>query len=152
MPTPTDQTPADTSSTVAPGLARALRRHHGAIDEFVVGHAPTDDEIASVRMAVAGHEIVVVGTTAALLGPRQAALVEGLLANGGGARVVTVALRTPFDLAAYPASRTHLSTYGVLEPTLDALADVLFGRTTAVGRLPAAVPGLHPTGHGIDRR
>ena len=151
MPFPTDQTPADTSSTVAPGLARALRRHQAAVDEFVVGHAPTDAEIASVRAAVLAHDLVIVGTTAALLEPRQAALVETLLGTAAGG-VVTVALRTPFDLAAYPASRTHLSTYGILEPSLDALADVLFGLAPAVGRLPAAVPGLHPTGHGVDRR
>ncbi|HET9519917.1 MAG TPA: glycoside hydrolase family 3 N-terminal domain-containing protein [Candidatus Limnocylindrales bacterium] len=154
MPAPTDQTPADTSSIVPPGLARALRRHHAAVDGYVVGHAPADDEIAAVRAAVAGHEIVVVGTTAAHLEPGQAALVEALLEDSGAdsGRVVTVALRTPFDLAAYPASRTHLSTYGILEPSLDALADVIFGLAPAVGRLPAAVPGLHPTGHGIDRR
>ncbi len=152
MPVPTDQTPADTSSTVPPGLARALRRRRAAVDEFVVGHAPTDDEIASVRAAVAAHDVVIVGTTAALLEPRQAALVDALLASETGTRVVTVALRTPFDLAAYPASRTHVSTFGILGPTLDALADVLFGRTPAAGRLPASVAGLHPTGHGLDRR
>jgi beta-N-acetylhexosaminidase len=152
MPTPTDQTPADTSSTVPAGLARALRRRHAAVDEFVVAHAPTDDEIASVRAAAAAHDVVVVGTTAALLEPRQAALVDALLASEAGTRVVTVALRTPFDLAAYPASRTHLSTFGILGPTLDALADVLFGQAPATGRLPAGVPGLHPTGHGLDRR
>jgi beta-N-acetylhexosaminidase len=135
---------------VPPGLARALRRHHAAVDEFIVGHAPTDDEITAVRAAVVDHEIVIVGTTAALLEHRQASLVEATLAAARG--VVTVALRTPFDLAAYPASRTHLSTYGILEPSLDALADVIFGLAPAVGRLPAAVPWLHPTGHGIDRR
>jgi beta-N-acetylhexosaminidase len=151
MPAPTDQTPADTSSTVPPGLARALRGHHGAVDEFIVGHAPTDNEITAVQAAVADHDIVIVGTTAALIEPRQASLVEATLAAARGA-VVTIALRTPFDLAAYPASRTHLSTYGILEPSLDALADVIFGLAPAVGRLPAAVPGLHPTGHGIDRR
>lgn len=152
MPVPTDQTPADTSSTVPAGLAGALRRHHGAVDEFVVGHAPADGEIAAVRAAVAGHAIVVVGTTAAVLEPRQAALVDALLAGDAGRPVVTVALRTPFDLAAYPGSRAHLSCYGILEPTLDALAGVLYGWAPAGGRLPAAIPGLHPTGHGLDRR
>ena len=151
QPVPTDQTPADTSSAVAPGLARALRRHHGAVEEFVVAHVPDDAEIAAVRAVVSSHDVVVVGTTAAILEPGQAALVDALIAGATGT-VVTVALRTPFDLAAYPASRTHLSSYGILEPTLDALADALFGRAPVGGRLPAAVAGLHPTGHGIDRR
>ena len=150
-PIPTDQTPADTSSTVEPGLARALRKHHAAVDEFVVAHAPSDDEIAGVLGSISDHEVIVVGTTAAQLEPAQAALVDALLVRTSGT-VVTVALRTPFDLAAYPATRAHLSTYGILAPTLDALAAILFGRAPAVGWLPAAVPGLHPTGYGIVRR
>ena len=149
MPKPTDQTPADTSSTVAPGLAAALRRHHPRVDEHVIAHAPGSSEIAAVREAVRDHDLVVVGTTAALLEPAQAALVEALL--GAGPPVVTVALRTPFDLATYPASRAHVSTYGILAPSLEALADSLVGVAGFGGCLPAAIPGLHPTGHSIQR-
>ena len=149
MPTPTDLTPADTSSTVAPGLASALRAHHPAVDEIVVGHVPSDDEIAAVRERVRGHRLIVVGTTAAFTVRGQAALVEVLLSVGPP--VVTVALRTPFDLAAYPASRVHASSYGILHPSLEALGAALFGKAGFPGRLPAAVPGLYPTGHGLVR-
>jgi len=149
MPTPTDLTPADTSSTVAPGLASALRAHHPAVDEIVVGHVPSVEEIAAVRERVRGHRLIVVGTTAAFTARGQAALVEALLT--AGPPVVTVALRTPFDLAAYPASRVHASSYGILHPSLEALGAALFGKTGFPGRLPAAVPGLYPTGHGLVR-
>ena len=149
MPAATDQTPADTSSTVEPGLAAALRRHHPTVKEVVVAHAPSPDEIRAAREAAAGSDLVVVGTTAALLEPAQAALVEALL--DAGRPVVTAALRTPFDLAAYPASRIHVSSYGILQPSLDALADALFGVAGFPGRLPATVPGVHPTGHGLGR-
>jgi beta-N-acetylhexosaminidase len=149
MPAPTDQTPADTSSTVAPGLAAALRAHHQAVDEIVVAHAPTPTEIADVRERVRDHAVVVVGTTAALIERGQAELVEALL--GAGPSVVTVALRTPFDLAAYPQSRVHVSSYGLLPPSLEALGAALFGGAGFPGRLPAAVPGLYPTGHGLVR-
>jgi len=147
QPIPTDQTPADTSSTVAPGLAAALRRRHPTIDEIVVGHAPSSEEISAVRAAALRSDLVIVGTTAALLEPAQAALVAALL--DAGPPVFTVALRTPFDLAAYPASRTHISTYGILAPSLEALADALFGDAGFGGRLPVAIPGLYPTGHGL---
>lgn len=149
MPRPTDQTPADTSSTVTAGLAAALRRRHPRVDEYIVAHGPTAEEIAAARESVLGLDLVVVGTTAAILEPAQAAFVAALLETG--VPVVTVALRTPFDLTAYPGSRTHVSTYGILPPSLDALADSLFGVAGFAGRLPAAVPGLHPTGHGIQR-
>lgn len=149
QPLPTDQTPADTSSAVAPGLAAALAERFGAVDEHVVAHAPDAEEIAAVRAAVADHDLVVVGTTAALTVPGQAALVEALV--GLEARLVTVALRTPFDLATYPGAATHVATYGILPPTLRALAAALAGEAPFEGRLPAAIPGLHPTGHGILR-
>jgi beta-N-acetylhexosaminidase len=149
MPTPTDQTPADTSSTVTPGLAAAIRTYHPAVDEIVVDHAPSTDEIAAIRERVRDHALIVVGTTAALGERGQAALVEALLA--AGPPVVTVALRTPFDLAAYPLSRVHASSYGLLPPSLEALGAALFGRVGFPGRLPAAIPGLHPTGHGLVR-
>jgi len=149
MPTPTDQTPADTSSTVRAGLAAALRAHHQAVDEIIVDYAPSADDIGAVRDRVRDHALVVVGTTAATAERGQAALVEALLA--AGPPVLTVALRTPFDLAAYPASRVHASSYGLLRPSLEALGAALFGRAAFPGRLPVAIPGLHPTGHGLVR-
>ena len=149
MPLPTDQTPADTSSTVDPGLAQAFRERNPEVDEFIVAHAPGETEIAAVREAVREHALIVLGTTAAFVEPGQAALANALIDLGRP--LVTVALRTPFDLAAYPRSQTHISTYGILRPSLDALAAAVFGDAGFPGRLPAAVPGLYPTGHGIVR-
>jgi beta-N-acetylhexosaminidase len=149
MPTPTDQTPADTSSTVKAGLAAALNHHHPAVHEIIVAHAPSADEIAAVLESVRDHSLVVVGTTAAYSERGQTALVEALLA--ARQPVITVALRTPFDLAAYPASRVHASSYGLLRPSLEALGAALFGRAGFPGRLPAAIPGLYPTGFGLVR-
>ena len=64
----------------------------------------------------------------------QADLVNALLATGRS--VVTVALRTPWDLAAYPGARTHVATYSILRESMDALAAGLFGDTGFPGRLP----------------
>lgn len=136
MPRPTDLTPADTSSTVAPGLAASLRSHHPSIQEIVTGHPPTDAEIAAVRERASEAEIVVIGTISASLDPAQARLVSAVLETG--VPVVTVALRTPWDLAAYPRAGTHICTYGLLPPSLDALADALFGRLGFPGALPVA--------------
>ncbi|MEO7118075.1 MAG: glycoside hydrolase family 3 N-terminal domain-containing protein [Candidatus Limnocylindrales bacterium] len=147
MPTPRDLTPADTSSTVVPTLADALRRHHGSVEEFVTGHPPSDAEIAALRDRAAGFDLLVIGTISATIEPAQAALVNALLDTGVPA--VTVALRTPFDLGAYPRATTHVCTYGILRPSLDALADVLWGAIPPVGRLPASIAGLAPVGSGL---
>jgi beta-N-acetylhexosaminidase len=147
MPLPADLTPADTSASVAPGLGAALRGRHANVDELIVDQAPDAAEIAAVRETAAGYDLLVVGTISASLQPQQAALVHALADRP----MISVALRTPFDLACYPESATHLCTYSILPPSLEALAAALFGAAPTGGRLPAAIPGLYPAGHGIDR-
>ena len=149
MPQPADLTPADTSSTVAPGLAEAIGRHHPVAEAIVTSPSPSTAEIAAARERVAGADLLVLGTISASLDPAQAELARVLLA--AGVPTITVALRTPWDLLLYPESRTHLCTYGILPPTTDALAAALFGEAPIGGRLPVELAGLYPRGHGLAR-
>lgn len=151
MPQPTDLTPADTSSLVAPGLGTALRRRHPATTEITVGYSPTEAEIAEVVAAASNHDVVVVGTIDANDGQKQ--LVRRLIGNGASRSrpVITVALRTPYDLAGYPEASTHLATYGIHPPTMAALVDALLGLAPMSGSLPVAIPQLYPIGHGLVR-
>ncbi len=134
MPAPTDLTPADTSSTVTPGLAAALRRVYPRVDEIVVPRHAGDVEIAAVRTAALRADAVVIGTIDAVVDPSQGRLVRAILATGRP--TVTVALRMPTDLAAYPDSGTALATYSILPESLDALAALLVGAGEASGLLP----------------
>jgi beta-N-acetylhexosaminidase len=108
---------------------------------------PTPQEIAAILRRVSDCQLVVVGTISAWFDAAQASLVNELL--GSGVPVVSVALRVPFDLARYPTAATHVCTYSILPPSLDALVGALWGDVPFRGRLPAAIPGLHPTGHGL---
>jgi beta-N-acetylhexosaminidase len=137
MPTPKDLTPADTSSTITPYLAAALRVHHPHVEEYVTGHLPTGDEIAALREDLAGCDLLVLGTINASMRPEQAALVNELLQLR--IPTVTVALRTPYDLTVYPSSRTHLCTYSIQPASLEALAAALFGEFAPTGQLPVTV-------------
>ncbi len=137
MPRPQDLTPADTSSTIAPHLAAALRAYHPHVDEFITEHLPTDDEIAVLRERVAGYDLLVLGTINASMQPEQAALAKALLQLD--IPTVTVALRTPYDLAVYPAAQTHLCTYSIQPASLDALAGALFGDFAPGGQLPVTI-------------
>jgi beta-N-acetylhexosaminidase len=56
--------------------------------------------------------------------------------------VIAVALRLPYDLAAYPAVASYLCTYSILQPSMEALADALLGRLKCRGKLPVTIPGL----------
>jgi beta-N-acetylhexosaminidase len=146
MPRPVDLTPADTSSLVPPSLAASIRRHHVSTTELMVDRDPSEQEISEAVALTRRHDFVVVGTIDA--GPSQAELVESVLTTGVPA--ITVALRTPYDLARYPTAPVHLCTYGILPPTMDALAAALFGARIE-GRLPVSIPGLYPIGHGLTR-
>jgi beta-N-acetylhexosaminidase len=144
MPRPKNLTPADTSSSVRPALADSLRRHHPEVTELVTGFDPSDDEIVAAAETARSHDLVVIGTLDA--SPAQARLVSRVLASG--TPTVAVAMRTPYDLASYPEAPTYVCSYGILRPSLDALAAALFGATMP-GRLPVAIPGSYPVGHGI---
>jgi beta-N-acetylhexosaminidase len=140
MPQPTDLTPADTSSTVPPGLGRALRTRFNSVEEVVVGVAPTPAEIASLRERATGFDAVVVGTIDAIRQSAQFDLVEAIAS--AGRPTVAVALRTPWDVARYPASVAAACTYSILPDSLEALAAGLVGAIPFAGHLPVAVPGV----------
>jgi beta-N-acetylhexosaminidase len=148
MPTPMDLTPADTSSLVEPGLASAIRQHHPNVDEFIVGHPPTDAEITAIRDQVGQYDLVVLGTISASLDEQQAALANQVLA--AGTPTVAVAMRTPYDVVAYPTAETYVCSYGIRQPSLEATAAALFGAVPFSGRLPVTIPNLHNAGHGIS--
>ncbi|HTS15193.1 MAG TPA: glycoside hydrolase family 3 N-terminal domain-containing protein [Candidatus Sulfotelmatobacter sp.] len=143
----TDLTPADTSSTVPATLAPALRRRLPGVDEILLPAGPAAADLASLGDRLRAVDLVVVGTFSAHLQPAQAALAAAVLA--AGRPTVTIALRTPWDLLAYPSSRTHVCSYGILPPSTEALAAALLGEAPFSGRLPVAIAGLHPRGHGL---
>lgn len=133
-----DLTPADTSSYERCELGAALRRRHPRTDELLIPADPAPGEVAALAARLAGYDLAIVGTIGAAERPGQAALVNELLRRG--VAVIAVALRLPYDLAAYPAAPTCLCTYSVLGPSMEALADALFGGAPLSGRLPVTIP------------
>lgn len=148
IPRPIDLTPADTSSYVTPALAQAVRAFHAYVDEFVVPHDPTHADIAAVRERMREYDLIIVGTLNACQQPGQAALVNDLLRLG--APTIVAALRMPYDLQAFPDAPTYLCAYGILEPSMHALARALWGAIPIRGRLPVTIPGLVAIESGID--
>jgi beta-N-acetylhexosaminidase len=138
LPRPEDLTPADTSSYVKPVLADALRRYHPRVDEFSFGMSPSDEEIGALCERLTKYDVVVLGTINATAHPGQADLVKKLVSQG--TCLITVALRMPYDLAAYPEASTYICTYSILSPSMEALAEALFGRIAFTGSLPVTIP------------
>jgi beta-N-acetylhexosaminidase len=147
-PQPRDLTPADSSSDEPLALAAAVRRHHDEVTDVRVTADPSAAEIAGAREAAAGARYAIVASLAADAQPGQARLVDAILSSG--TPTVTLAMRTPYDLAAYPGAGTHLCSFAIVPASVGAVADVLFGRLPVRGRLPVAIPGLYPRGHGRE--
>ncbi|MCB8977487.1 MAG: glycoside hydrolase family 3 protein [Ardenticatenaceae bacterium] len=148
MPQPKDLTPADTSSFITPGLATAVRAHHPRVDEFITSHPPTANEIANLRQKATEYDLLIVGTLSASLDGMQAELMRGLLDTA--VPTVTIALRTPYDLTAYPQAQTHVCSYSILPAAMRALAAALFGAIPFQGKLPVRLGGLYEFGHGLS--
>ena len=109
---------------------------------------PNDDDIAAARAAATDASYAVVVTLASNVQPSQARLVKAVLATG--TPTATVAMRTPYDLADYPESATHVCSYAIVPASVGAVADALFGKAPLSGHLPVDIPGLYARGHGME--
>ena len=113
----------------AAGLGRALDA------TFVeISNAPTAKDIQLAQGMARDGRTVLVATTDIAHNPAQATLVAALLE--ARLPVIVVAMRSPYDLMAFPDAPTAIATYGSNPPTLEALIQVLRGEVQAQGRLP----------------
>ncbi len=139
-PQPTDLTPAETSSYTRMTLADEIRRRHADTSWLTVPPNPSFTEITAILERAGSHALVIAGTFNAIDLPGQTDLVKALLASG--VPTVIAAMRTPFDLLAFPGAPAYLCTYGIQPVSMQALAEALFGEIPFQGRLPVRLPGL----------
>lgn len=140
IPVPQDLTPADTSSYIQPKLAESIREHHAQTDEFKIPLAPSVEESAKVLEQMREYDVIVMGTINAYAEEKQAEFVRQLLQMDKP--VIIIALRLPYDLAAFPQASTFVCTYSIQEPSMRAVAKAVFGQGEMTGRLPVSIPGL----------
>jgi len=120
-------------------LAEAMRRRHANVTALELPYGANESDVRAVLEA-AQDARVIVGTIAATDDPAQGALVQALVARGQAP--IVVALRTPYDILAFPMVTTYLCAYGIRAVTCEAVARVLFGETEATGVLPCSIPGV----------
>lgn len=139
---------------VTAGLATELTRRGARTTRLVTGATPTAaQQRAAVAAARRADRVVVTTMNASRpAGAAQRRLVAALRATGRP--VAVVAVREPYDLAALPATRTYLATYGWGAVSGRAAARVLSGAIRPQGRLPVSLPAagggtLAPYGSGL---
>lgn len=133
-PTPTDLTPADTSSTVSVRLADALARRRPATRALALAIDPGPDDIQAALAAAIEADVVVLGTIDAFRHEGQRALARALVQ--AGRRVILVAMRMPTDADVIPEVDTAIACWSIHDPSTEAAAAVLSGELQAIGRVP----------------
>ncbi|MFC6547209.1 beta-N-acetylhexosaminidase [Cohnella cellulosilytica] len=93
---------------------------------------PTAEEIAAISERACGATSIVVGTYNGHLYPGQLELVNRLAELD--APVVAVALRNPYDLRSLSPNVWSLAAYEYTAQAFDAVANVLQGKTEALGK------------------
>lgn len=71
------------------------------------------------------------------------------------APVVSVGIRNPYDIMAYPDVDGYLAQYGFNQASFDATAATIFGKNEPTGTLPVTIPTLNDDvlyefGHGLN--
>ncbi len=132
------------------GLFHSLRKRHLRIEERIVAISPEENEIDQIIRELKERRpgMVILATQDAGLYPGQATVVKRVAAAGFPS--VVIALRTPYDLAAFPEVKTFIAAYGFRTTTLEALAGLLWGEFLPLGKLPVSIPGLYPAGYGLE--
>lgn len=141
---PTNLTPADSSAFIKIKFADAIQKRRPDATTHILPYHADEAGLRDALNAVAGLDVVVVGTLNANHDDSQAELVKALITRGQ--QVIVVALRTPYDLVAFPQVETYLCAYGIRDVTTEAVARVLFGEIIATGVLPCAIPGVGVAG------
>ncbi|MGH3711962.1 MAG: glycoside hydrolase family 3 protein [Micromonosporaceae bacterium] len=139
----------------------ALTQRGATVTRKPYGTRPTDTQIADAVAATQTHDLTVVftfkawDTAATDPAGKQQKLVKELVATGRP--VVVVAARDPYDIAYFTAAQTYLVTYAYNAPLMEALARILYGEVSPVGKLPVTIPvagdpdtALYPFGHGVS--
>jgi beta-N-acetylhexosaminidase len=127
-------------------LEPAIRKYGMHIDAVPVTINPSQQETAKVISAAETTDAIIVATANARRHPGQIALVESLQ----GLPTVILALRSPYDLLAFPDQSTYVATYGDVPASIHAAAKLLFGQYQPSGKLPVTLNDAFPEGYGMD--
>ncbi len=137
---PTNLTPADTSKEVQVGLAAAIAKRHRGVRAYPVPRNAPQAEISAVLAAVQDADHIIVGTIMAERDEAMAALVRAL--HQAGKKPIVVAMRTPYDLTAFPMVETYLCSYSIRPVAMEAVARALFGEIVPTGILPCRISNV----------
>jgi len=129
--------------TVEP-LYEAVKEYHENAGLMRIEGGDAEDALESALEAAAHADALIVPTCpkepwrAPVNQELQTRLVKSLAGLGG--RLIVVAVREPYDLRQFPEVRTYICTYGYRGGSLEAAAELIFGKIEPRGTLPVTIP------------
>jgi len=140
-------------------LDRELRsRMNVAPQRFVLDRNSNESDGVEIVEAAAGADVVLVAFTVRVrsgegkVGVPDVAREVLEKIDSLGKPMVAVSFGNPYLLREVPFIQTYLAAYGIQPVMQVAAVRALFGETPISGRLPVTIPGLHPRGHGVERK
>lgn len=140
--------PLDGPEGVVTALGASIRDLHANTAEVALGWDPDPEAVGRARSLAEGAAVVVYAVSDGHDAPAHRALMAELIA--AGKPVIVVGLGMPYELTAVPEIETYVAAYGFRDANLKGIGPLLFGRAQARGRLPVAIPGHYPAGHGLS--
>ncbi|SDI48607.1 glycoside hydrolase family 3 protein [Natribacillus halophilus] len=138
-------------------LANALASHHPEVEAIAL---PENGKLSTAhRQKVQQADVVIAETHTSDADMRQADHPQmemvRQLQNEISSPLISIGIRNPYDLMAYPEADVYVAQYGSFDANFAATANVLFGKVNPVGRLPVTIPSaeggvLYETGHGLS--
>ncbi|MBP6964509.1 MAG: glycoside hydrolase family 3 C-terminal domain-containing protein [Armatimonadetes bacterium] len=132
-------------------FAAALRKYHPNTRLARISNEPTEKELAAVRELIKQSKVVILTTCQSEPWTRELVRPDPKSETGNGRPAVIIAAREPYDLCHYPDAKASVATYGYPDATVQAAADMLFGRIQPVGKLPVSIPGYAKFGFGLEK-
>lgn len=139
---------SETTADASARLESFIASKHSNVQPIAITENPGTGARESVLEAAESADIIIFGTSRAHLFRGQRILVNNLVETGKP--VIALGMREPYELASFPGVTSYLSLYTYRSCGLQAAAEVLFGEVSPTGRLPVAIPGLYPFGHGLE--
>ncbi|NDI34187.1 beta-N-acetylhexosaminidase [Chengkuizengella sediminis] len=130
--------PVDDVGKQEASLGEILKNSILSLVEYKIHSDPCKEEIHQLLERSSIFKQIVVVTYNAKSSPKQMELVKMLVerCEKMKTRLITVAIRTPYDIQAYPEVKTFLACYENRPMMIEALAKVLVGEEQAVGKCP----------------
>jgi beta-N-acetylhexosaminidase len=146
-------------ATAGVSLAAALRQAGaGRVEVRRLYPASGPASYDSVRTAAARASAIVVAVAArpSAWRPNAVYMADSLVQwvqrmSAAGSPVMTVAFGSPYLIGQVPNSPGYLVAWSDSDPSEEAVADALMGRTAINGRLPVSLPPYAPRGAGLSR-